>query len=380
MARDQLPVTKALITWARERAGYSLEEAEKKFKHIADWESVNDEATPTYPQLEAMAATFKVPIAVFFFPDPPAVPQIEKTFRTVPETELDRIEPRIKLLLRKAKALQLGLAELNRGKNPAPRIITRELTFPATVHADTMATRVRDFLGVTLNEQTKWPSAEEALERWRTSFANVGVFVFKDQFRAKAFAGFCLTDEEFPIIYVNNTATKARQIFTLFHELSHLLFHTSGIDFRSEQPLTTSSPDARRIEILCNRFAGAILVPDDAFRDVLGGQVPTYETARRLADHFKVSPLVIFRKFLEHRLINATAYSQAHQQAESEPPGGTGGNYYNNQMAYLGRAYIGMALREYYQQRINETQLAEFLNVAPKSIPALEEKFLRGTA
>jgi len=69
MAREQMPVTPALITWARDRAGLSLSDAEERFRKIAAWES--GEAGPTYPQLEALADAFKVPVAVFFFPEPP---------------------------------------------------------------------------------------------------------------------------------------------------------------------------------------------------------------------------------------------------------------------------------------------------------------------
>jgi transcriptional regulator with XRE-family HTH domain len=177
--REQMPVSSALITWARERAGYSLEEAMRKFKDIAAWESPDLNAYPTYPQLEDMANAFKVPVAVFFFPSPPNLPPLEETFRTLPEVELRTIEPRVKLLLRKAKALQLSLAELNGNRSPAHRIITRELRFSVDVHASTMAQAVRDYLNVTIDEQTAWPTPEVALERWRTRFADVGVFVFK---------------------------------------------------------------------------------------------------------------------------------------------------------------------------------------------------------
>jgi Zn-dependent peptidase ImmA (M78 family) len=56
------------------------------------------------------------------------------------------------------------------------------------------------------------------------------VSVFKDAFRVDDYSGFCLYDDEFPLIYVNNSTSKTRQIFTLFHELAHLISHTSGID------------------------------------------------------------------------------------------------------------------------------------------------------
>ena len=74
MPYDELPVTPALITWARARAGVSLEDATKTFKRIQQWE--DGESFPTYPQLEQLADAFKVPVAVFFFPAPPTVPDL----------------------------------------------------------------------------------------------------------------------------------------------------------------------------------------------------------------------------------------------------------------------------------------------------------------
>jgi hypothetical protein len=47
MAREQMPITPGLITWARQRAGYSIEDAARKFKHIAEWETVGLGVFPT---------------------------------------------------------------------------------------------------------------------------------------------------------------------------------------------------------------------------------------------------------------------------------------------------------------------------------------------
>ncbi|MEZ5578788.1 MAG: ImmA/IrrE family metallo-endopeptidase [Candidatus Competibacteraceae bacterium] len=72
--------------------------------------------------------------------------------------------------------------------------------------------------------------------------------------------GFCLDDSQFPIIYVNNSSTKTRQIFTLFHELGHLIFQTSGIDRIDDQILPQLTNYNRKIEITCNGLAACILV------------------------------------------------------------------------------------------------------------------------
>ena len=383
MAREVMPVTKTIITWARDRAGFSLADAAAKFKNIAAWEDPNSEDAPTYPQLEAMAEAFKVPVAVFFFPTPPKVPKVEETFRSVSEAAIVAVEPRIKLLLRKAKVLQINLAELNGGRNPARRLITRDLRFPATIDAQEMAERVRDYLGVTLEQQAAWPNPDVALEQWRARFIDAGVFAFKDQFRSDKFAGFCLSDDEFPIIYVNNTTPKTRQIFTLFHELAHLLFRTSGVDFRhaADEPRVVGR--AAQIEVLCNRFAGKLLVPDDAFRALMHGRAADLDTARDLARHLNVSTLVIFRKMLDQRLIQSVEYEAAHAKAEAverEKKKSSGGDPHNSRMAYLGRAYVGMALQAFHQHRIDESQLADYLLVKPRHIAPLEERYIRGSA
>ena len=77
---------------------------------------------------------------------------------------------------------------------------------------------------------SQWRKDDTALTAWRSAFYRVGVTVFKDAFGADEFCGFSLYDEEFPVIYVNNSNAKTRQTFTLFHELAHLLQSTSGVD------------------------------------------------------------------------------------------------------------------------------------------------------
>jgi len=306
---EGIAVNGDVITWARERAGLSPEEAAQKFPKIAAWEAGT--ASPSYPQLESMADEFRIPIAVFFFPERPNVPRIEETFRTLPDAEFARLPRRIQFLLRKAKAFQLSLHELTQGRNPAERLITRDVEFTARMSADTMAARVRDYLAVSLDQQTAWRDADEALKEWRQALYRVGIFVFKDAFREESFSGFSLYDDVFPIIYVNNSAAKTRQIFTLFHELGHLLFHTSGIDPLDDQYVERLPDRPRHIEVLCNRFAAQFLLPEAAFEAAFAGQRPTEQMAEMLAGRFHVSREFIFRKFLDRNLITREDYGRA---------------------------------------------------------------------
>jgi Zn-dependent peptidase ImmA (M78 family) len=375
MASEEIPVTPSVIAWARTRAGYSLEEASEIFKKIGAWEA--GESFPTYPQLELLADRFKLPVAVFFFPEPPAVPPIAESFRTLPEPQFSEIPRRVKYLLRKAKALQLNLIELNQSNDPAQRLITRDLSFSSNVSIEVMALRVREYIGINLRDQIGWPSVEAALDYWREVLSDVGIFVFKDAFRVDDYSGFCLYDDAFPIIYVNNSTAKTRQIFTLFHELAHLLFHTSGVDTLSDDYIPQLPDEAQRIELICNRFAARFLVPEAAFEAAFAGREPSEDTAEELAAYFHVSRELIYRRFFDRGLIDQQTYLDATRRWAAQRKPGTGGDYYNTQFAYLGPAYINLALGRYYQNRIDGMQLAEYLNIAPKNLSTFEARFAR---
>jgi len=368
---EAMPITAEVVTWARERAGFSVDAAMADFRKIAEWEA--GEAFPSYPQLERMAERFKVPVAVFFFPAPPDLPSIEETFRTLGPDQIAEIPPRIRLLLRKARTFQMSLAELHGDRNPAERLITRDLAFRPTDRIGQIAARVRAYLGVTLEQQFAWDDIDTALEAWRKALLGVGIHVFKDQFRAPDHSGFCLHDDEFPIIYVNDNTAKTRQIFTLFHELAHLLFHTSGIDTRGDDFVNELAGDDRRIEVICNHMAAALLVPEETFDATFAGREPTEATAADLAQLFGVSRELVFGKFLDRGLIAPAAYERAAQRWAYQGQRGFGGDYCNTKIAHLGTEFVNLAFQRFHQNRIDYDQLADILDTKPKNLTRLEE-------
>jgi len=65
MPREGIPITARLVTWARERAGLTIEELVRNSGQIEAWEA--GDLYPTYPQLERLADEFRLPIAVVLF-------------------------------------------------------------------------------------------------------------------------------------------------------------------------------------------------------------------------------------------------------------------------------------------------------------------------
>ena len=380
MANDRMAITPAVLTWARMRAGYKLEELAKKpnLGKIADWES--GKLGPTYRQLEKISKTLSLPMAVFFFPEPPEVPTIDETFRTLGSAQFDEIPPQVRLLMYKARAFQKGLAELNLGRNPAERQFVRDFRHKPDDSIAAKSAHIRDFLGVSLDTQFEWRNYDKALKAWRSALYRVGVTVFKDAFGAEEFCGFSLYDEEFPVIYVNNSNAKSRQTFTLFHELAHLLYRTSGVD-RQGGFENRLAGEYARIEQSCNALANAILVPDSALdSEIREIEEPRVE-AERLAKRFSVSREVIYRNFLDRGLIAQSEYeSAAEEWAEQfRTVRRPGGDYYRTKIRYLGEEYIELAFKCFHQDRIDEEELASYLAIKPKNLEKLEDMLLEGS-
>ena len=162
MANEPIPITPEIITWSRDRAGISLSEAESTFRKIAEWEL--GESYPSYPQLEKLSETFKVPIAVFFFPEPPETPEITESFRTLPDSEIDVLPSKIRFLLRKAKAFQIGLYVLANGRNPAQFQIVKEHRLRNNTSISKFVEKIRTALGFTFNDQISWNGDDVALK------------------------------------------------------------------------------------------------------------------------------------------------------------------------------------------------------------------------
>ena len=325
MAREGIPITPELLRWARERAGFSIQELRPEFRGIAAWES--GAAFPTYPQLERLSDKFTVPIAVFFLPEPPDEPPIRESFRNVPSVQFEALPRRIRFLLRKAAALQANLAELNDGRNPAERFILNDLRFSRNMDVRRMALRVRDYLAVPMEEQMAWPNSEHAFATWREVLERHGVAVFKDAFLDDDYAGFCLYDAVFPLIYVNNSV-RTREIFTLFHELGHLLFHTSGIDVLGDDPQVAGSASGRGIEVTCNRFAAEFLLPEERFAAHASKLAPTEDRVEALAARYRVSREFVLRRFLDRGEVTLEEYRRYARRWEG-PRGEGGGNHYS---------------------------------------------------
>ncbi len=364
-----------ILIWARESAGYTLEDICATIKKYNDWENGTD--FPTYAELEKIANKYKRPLAIFFFPEAPKEISQKKSFRTIPEYEFDNLPPTIKFLFRKGLSMQENLKELNNNENTEYTTFTKSLGDVSDFNSKNIE-QIRNLLNVSFDVQFKINNRDEMFEIWRNSFADIGIYVFKEAFKDNNVGGFCLYDEMYPIIFINNSTTKNRQIFTLFHELAHLILKGNHIDLSDRDYVDNLPNNAKKIEVICNKFAGDFLVPNSVLTNVVKGTTISERYIEQLSDKFSVSQEVIARKLLDKNLITQVAYNNIAdhmKEIATKHPLNRGGNYYYNQIAYLGKRYLGLILDKYNARMITFDQAVQYVGIKANKFYDLENYY-----
>jgi Zn-dependent peptidase ImmA (M78 family) len=371
-------VNPKIISWARKRARLTIEDLASKMKRdpieIEKWESGKDD--PSYTTLEQMAYRyFKIPLAVFFFPEPPDIEEPEKKFRRLPTFELERFSADTYQKIRLAQAYQDSLGQLMEDITK-PQKVFHDISY-RNIEVSKLAEKTRIYLGISLDEQYRFQSCESAFRGWRHVIEDAGIFTFKDSFKDRFISGFSLLDEEYPIIFINNSNTFSRQVFTLIHELGHIIHGVSGVTDIDQSYLNMMNNRERSLEIKCNQFAGHFLVPDDAFvEDIRYFRAAGESAISEIADKYSVSREVILRRLLEHGEVTNEYYEQKSAEWNkdylSREKSTSGGNYYLTRLSYLGEGFTKLAFDNYYRGRLSRPELGRHLNMNSRNLQKLE--------
>lgn len=286
-------VNPEILKWARESAGFSVEEVSKKLRlaesTIRKWES--GEKEPDVRKLEKLAEVCKRPLAVFLLSQPPVDHPLPNDFRTLPEESKLPMSSKTRLAIRKARRFQAVSIELKRELEPEPDKLP-ELSLSSDLVKGAAA--LRKAFDIDTEQQFKWADSAAAFREWRKALEGQNILVFQMSMPIEEARGFSLLDGGYPVIVVNKADAINARIFTLFHEHCHLLLHHDGICLPSE-----ISAGKGKAEVFCNRFSGSFLVPRESLEAELSlfSNIDEF-TMDALARKYKVSKAVIANRLL----------------------------------------------------------------------------------
>ena len=111
--------------------------------------------------------------------------------------------------------------------------------------------------------------------------------------------GAAITDPEFPLIYVNGSQARTRALFTLAHELGHVLARDGSCAL---DPDLVAHNDRER---LANAFAAAFLMPEEKVREIIQSKGRGAEALSQMIGQFGVSFESLVYRLHNLQLVNA---------------------------------------------------------------------------
>lgn len=382
MAEVLTGVNGQILRWARESYNMTPGETAAAIGIDVDrylrWEQ--GEEFPTYAKLKKISEVLHKPSALFFFPEPPQIGSIKGDLRTLSHEVSSRLSKQIIQQFEAARSYQYDLQELY-GERQS--VLAMRNAFPKEQKA--LCRYIRDLLGFPIAAQKERRSDKIVFEIFREKFYELGIYVFKDAFKDNSVSGLCLNDDRYPIIMINNSMSFARQNFTLFHELYHLIADTSGAEIIRDDYYIYLDEQQSLVEKTCDSFANEFLVPMDDFEIELKKKPLDEGRIAELATLYAVSKEAVMYKLYTMKIITPADYNALKEtfygdavrnsKKSSDKPGG---NYYYTKLAYLGAHYTGDVFRQYFSGKIDNFRASEMLHSKVDHLPKLESVYFRG--
>ena len=340
----RIEVAPRMISWARKRAGFSVEDLERRFSRLQQWES--GDVSPTIKQLQDYARATRTPVGYLFLEEPPVESLPVTDFRRLGDVDDRTPSPDLLDVLYLCQQRQDWYRDFaaSYGEQPV-EFVDSATTDTQAVEA---ASRVRTLLDFELEDRADVATWADALRTLRQRAEEAGILVMISgivgsnthrKLDPGEFRGFALSDPMAPLIFVNGADTKAAQIFTIAHEIGHLLLGESGVS--NPQPATRGHLAS---EQWCNAFAAELLVPIEALAQLGRTHEDLTDELKLLAQRFKVSTLVVLRRIHDAGWITRTELEAAYEEElervlNLEPRGGDGGNYYNTLRVWVSERF-----------------------------------------
>ncbi len=383
-----------ILVWARETAGFTLDEAVRKLDirdargvvatdRLAALEAGED--TPSRPLLVRMAKQYRRPLLTFYMSAPPPKGDRGQDFRTLPKGRSGASDSLLDALIRDILARQsMVRAILEDEEEIEPLTFVNSLDMAEGVPATMMS--IQKTLRVDLAEFRAQDSAEKAFSLLRGRAEAAGIFVLlignlgshHTAIDLDTFRGFALADPIAPFVIINDQDAKPAWSFTLLHEVAHLALGATGV--------SGVSADVE-IERFCNDVAGEILLPSEELTalDVDRGtdlesaiaRISSFARDRNLSRSMVTYKLhrkgVIGKdrwqrlsaKFREQWFLSRAEHRERDRQREGGP------SYYVVRRHQIGPALISLVKRTMSEGVLTPSKAGKVLGVKPTNVEAL---------
>jgi Zn-dependent peptidase ImmA (M78 family)/integrase len=317
---------------------------------------------------------------VFLLEDEPGRPALPRDFRTLVRGRT--LTTQTLAAFDDAEFLIEKILDLPRpGSVPTP-----SLPSIAGLEPEAAASSVRIEMGITLDDQKRHAAEYDAIRFWSTLVAQAGVYGAQLSFPYREVRAFCLLQHSVPLIVVSSQDSPRARVFSLLHELGHLLL---GGDAMCRPRSDDTRSATGNEEAFCNAFAAAMLMPSgefaaDPLARAMRDRTLELGDAVELARRYGVSELAVLRRLMTIGYLSEENYQRLHnERAEEfadEPRPSTGLRIRKQPTRMINensRLYAGEVLDAHARGDISFREVGVLLGGNLKHVPAIREELGR---
>jgi len=335
---NRIHIDSDILMGALTRAGISVNDPVMSDSSLTEW--MQGTKLPTLKQLEAFAQKVHIPLGYLFLDSLP----VEET--PIPFFRKGRKSNRFNLnvydtvlMIQKRQEWLSEYLEANEFEILSYVGAYRGQTVNEIVDALRNLLRLDADWAISCSDQRK------ALNKLTDSIEEVGVITSFNsivgnnshrKIEVDECRGFALVDKRAPFIFVNSGDCKAAQLFTLVHEMAHILIGFSA-GYGVENIWKADSEEER----LCDKVAAEFLVPQALLNEDFGDVPMQYAS---VAKKYKVSTLVIARRALDCGYITKedflNFYRSYKRQAIVIKKASNGGDFYLTAIKRISKTFV----------------------------------------
>jgi Zn-dependent peptidase ImmA (M78 family) len=324
-----VPISHETLRWAIERSGFAPEELAANLK--LDEQLLNawltGEKKPTLTQFKKLTTRLQRPAALFFMQQPPSESLPKVSFRAPTDSSRAGPNPKELRYLREAYRLQRTISwirdELGDKDVDLPK-------FQVNEKPEAAAAAVRKLLLSPTAPLLHPDSAPAPWKIWRNRLEEIGVIVLALPLGNVSCRGFSLWDSQAPLIALNTSWNNQARLFSLLHEVGHLVTRTQSVCVETSDGRSSRPSD--KIERWAERFSASVLMPWYDVSQFLtsrlditeASQVTDLSVAKRLAREFDVSLRAAVIRLIEHNVATWDLYRQIPSLSDAKRAGGGG--------------------------------------------------------
>jgi len=330
----------------------------------------------TLNQLRDLAKRTKRPIASFFLAKIPEEKPMPKDYRLYPE-QIGKFDKKTVFAVRKARRLQDIVKNLMSNLYEERERKIREIKISESPII--IAEEIRNLFNLTEEKQKKFKNSYEFMKFLREKLEENNIFTFQISMPEEDARGFALSDEFPSIATINSKDSIEARIFTLMHEVGHLLLNNTGIsipDFNSKNS----------VEKWCNEFSSNFLLPKEIAKRIFSERneiLIESSTLKELSRKYKLSKNMLLYNMAKLKFITFKDYNNVLdrykriedviKQSEEKKTGG-GIPAERKCLSELGNKFISLVAENTSRKNITYSDALSYLSIKSKSFNKLMKK------